>query len=177
MRRVRHQSAGGCQQADYPFLFAQVAQVDVQGAGEKEKTEHAVHQGFVEVDRLQQSAAEAKHGGRILADQDQDERQHQGEHHHADGRRQPEHPGIDVTENRRERDESGEDLENGHFRLAEWPRSDGATIRRQSLPHRCLRLGIPIDQRFQNHFEGRQDLLVSRLQEVVALAKNLELSG
>ena len=49
------QAARPGEHRDDPALLAEVVQVDVQGPGKQQKAEHAVQQGFIEINAVEQA--------------------------------------------------------------------------------------------------------------------------
>ncbi len=94
-----NQYAEGGEQADGPAVAAQVAQVDVQGAGEQQEREHPVHQQVAEVDLADQLLdALFKAGVADKAQALQQQGKHQCRDHHTDGGRQADEAVVHIRE-------------------------------------------------------------------------------
>ena len=109
VRRQRHQRRGDdhAQRREQPHLqpaVQEVAQVDVQGAGEQQEAEHAAQQGLLQGGgrhQLARSLGDRQHARRP---QDQhDDRDRQRDQHHPDGRRQADQPLVEKGKQSRDR--------------------------------------------------------------------------
>ena len=89
------------QQANDPLALEQVEEVDMHGAGEQQKRQHAIEQGFVEIDLGQQCFGHiAPLPETEMCQCHQQQREYQRDHHDADGCRQAQCAGVDPGEQR-----------------------------------------------------------------------------
>ncbi len=93
----------------------QIIDVDVQGAGEQQKAEHALHQGQIEIHLADDIPGQLGDPGPAdAAQQQQQQRQAQADQHQTDGGGQAQVAMIDIAEQRCQADDQGEGIERRH---------------------------------------------------------------
>jgi hypothetical protein len=107
------QDADGRQEGHHPLLIEKVSEVDVQGAGEEQESEHALEKGRTEVDLREPRGPGLAHQAEA-PEGDQDQREEQGESHHANRGRQPQGPAVQVGEERGQNDQQRDHVEEFH---------------------------------------------------------------
>lgn len=108
----RQQRAAEREQRDGELLAPELGEVDVKRAGEQQEAEHAVEEGVLEVEALDERAdarGELDHVHRVEADHRQ--RAEHRHRHEADGRGEAQEACVDPAEQRRQRDHARERLE------------------------------------------------------------------
>ena len=106
--------AEGGHGADRPGPVAQHRKVDLQGAGEQQKGEHAVQQGRGKIDAFDEAMNVAEEGGigQHHLEPDQHQRGEQPHQEQADIIRQPEPAMVEPGKERGQREKTGNNLEN-----------------------------------------------------------------
>ena len=108
----RQQRAEHREDAHLPAIAAQQAHVDMQGAGEQQHRQHALHQHIGEVDRLQEAflvVVQRTEAETVRAEQEQ--RQQHRDYHHADGGRQADETDVDPRRQRGDHEAGDGDIE------------------------------------------------------------------
>ncbi len=120
-RREQHADRG--QHRDRPLVAAQLSEVHMQGAGEEQEPEHAVQQGFVEVDPPDQGARPLTHGRHDRPDHGEDGGEEQRDNHQADGRGLPQQAKVQVAE---QCDQNNQNCDQSRIGSLDLPRSSTA---------------------------------------------------
>ncbi len=110
----RDQNTHGGEGKDDGAVAAEVVEVEVERAGEKQEAKHAVEESLVKVDRIEDHLGVAVDRGNELTGKEEQQRSGEADDHEADRLREAQEAVIDVAEQRRQGDEGGEDLEQRH---------------------------------------------------------------
>ena len=99
-----------------PLCRLRLSEVHVEGAREEQEPEHAVQEGFVEVDPPDQRAGPLTHGRHDRPDHGEDGGEEQRDGHQADRRGQPQQAKVQVAEQRHQDDQDRDQVELTHCR-------------------------------------------------------------